>query len=72
LLLIPDYQFVNDSEKEHGGLLLKNFDEFLGVHLEIMSKLLQSNRENGWNEGTTLFRPFFKKLAFLYNIEFFI
>jgi len=38
LLVISEYQFVNDSEKEHGGLLSKNFDEFLGVHLEIMSK----------------------------------
>ena len=47
----------------------RNFDEFLGVHLEIMVKLLQSNREDGWNKGTALLRLIFKKLVFLYNID---
>ena len=39
-------QFINDSE-ENMAACSQNFDEFLGVHLKIMSKLLQSNRENG-------------------------
>jgi len=39
----------------------QNFDGFLGVHLEIMSKLLQSNREDEWNEDTILF---FQEISF--------
>ncbi|EGI68666.1 hypothetical protein G5I_02600 [Acromyrmex echinatior] len=34
----------------------QNFDEFLGVYLEIMSKLLQSNREDGWTSLWLLVR----------------
>jgi len=44
LLLISNYQFVNDSKKEWRPAF-KKLDEFLGVHLEILLKLLQSNRE---------------------------